>query len=160
MTHTKPRRSTKVIWLVVTLLALPHLLYAQDYSVETEVTIPIGEDERVYTVSRAIDGDTLLLSNDERIRLIGVDTPESVHPKKPVEYYAKEASAFTKREIQGQQVRIEYGWERKDKYGRTLAYVYRVSDGFFLNAEIVKQGYGHAYTRNDVLRNKIRKPRI
>lgn len=88
-----------------------------------------------------------MLNNKERIRLIGVDTPETVHPNKPVEYFGKEASAFTKREIEGRKVRLEYDWEKKDRYGRTLAYVYRVEDGFFLNAEIIKQGYGHAYTR-------------
>ena len=100
-----------------------------------------------FTVTRVVDGDTLLLSNGERVRLIGVDTPETVHPTKPVQYFGKEASAFTKKEIEGQTIRLEYDQQRQDKYGRTLAYVYRSSDDFFLNAEIIKQGYGHAYTR-------------
>jgi len=101
----------------------------------------------VTSVKRVVDGDTLVLTGGQRVRLIGVDTPETVHPSKPVEYFGKEASAFTKKQIEGQQVRLEYDQERLDKYGRTLAYVYRVSDDYFLNAEIVKQGYGHAYTR-------------
>ncbi len=99
------------------------------------------------TVTRCIDGDSIKLSNGEKVRLIGVDTPETKHPTKPVQYFGKEASAFTKKEIEGQAVRLEYDWERKDKYGRTLAYVYRSRDDFFLNAELIKQGYGHAYTR-------------
>jgi micrococcal nuclease len=99
------------------------------------------------TVTRVIDGDTLKLSNGEKIRLIGVDTPELHHPSKPVQYFAEEAYQFVKKLIEGQEVRLEYDWEKKDKYGRTLAYVYRSSDGLFLNAEIVKQGYGFAYTR-------------
>ncbi len=98
-------------------------------------------------VSRVVDGDTLVMRGGERVRLIGVDTPETVHPQKPVEYYGKEASAFTKKEIEGKRVRLEYDQDKKGKYGRTLAYVYRTSDNFFLNAEIIKQGYGYAYTK-------------
>ena len=98
------------------------------------------------TVIRVVDGDTVILDGKERVRLIGVDTPETVHPSKPVENYGKEASAFTKSMCEGKQVILEYDVERQDKYGRTLAYVY-LTDGTFLNAEIVKQGYGHAYTR-------------
>jgi micrococcal nuclease len=101
---------------------------------------------QIYRVQRVIDGDTLLLTNRERVRLIGVDTPETKHPKKPLEYFGKEAYLFTKRMVEGKQVRLEYDWQRKDKYRRTLAYVYLL-DGTFLNAEIIKQGYGFAYTR-------------
>ncbi len=60
------------------------------------------------TVTRVIDGDTLVLNGAERVRLIGVDTPETVHPTKPVEYFGKEASAFTKRIVEGKQVYLEY----------------------------------------------------
>ncbi len=96
--------------------------------------------------TRVVDGDTIVLNNGERVRLIGVDTPETKHPRKPVEYYGKEASAFTKRMVEGKEVRLEYDWQKRDKYDRLLAYVY-LKDGTFLNAEIVKQGYGHAYTK-------------
>ncbi|MDZ4339059.1 MAG: thermonuclease family protein [candidate division NC10 bacterium] len=93
-----------------------------------------------------MDGDTLELSTGERIRLIGVDTPETKDPRKPVQYFGDEAAAFTRRMVEGKRVRLEYDWERKDKYGRTLAFVY-LEDGTFLNAEIIRQGYGFAYTR-------------
>ena len=96
--------------------------------------------------TRVVDGDTIVLNNGEIVRLIGVDTPEIKHPRKPVEYYGKEASAFTKRMLEGKEVRLEYDWQQRDKYGRLLAYVY-LTDGTFLNAEIVKQGYGYAYTK-------------
>ena len=96
--------------------------------------------------TRVVDGDTIILNNGERVRLIGVDTPETKHPKKPVEYYGKEASAFTKRMVEGKEVRLKYDQQRKDEYGRLLAYVY-LTDGTLLNAEIIKQGYGHAHTR-------------
>ena len=97
-------------------------------------------------VVRVVDGDTLLLDRKERVRLIGVDTPETVDPRRPVQRFGKEASDFTKRMVEGKKVRLEYDQDRKDRFGRTLAYVY-LEDGTFLNAEIVKQGYGHAYTR-------------
>ena len=99
-----------------------------------------------FYVKRVVDGDTIVLENDERVRFIGVDTPETVHPQKSVEYFGKEASAFTKRMCEGKQVRLEYDWQKRDKYNRLLAYVY-LEDGTFVNAEIVKQGYGHAYTK-------------
>lgn len=97
-------------------------------------------------VTKVVDGDTLKLSDGHTVRLIGVDTPETVHPTKPVQYFGKEASAFTKRMAQDQTVTLEYDQQRIDKYGRTLAYVY-LDDGRMLNAEIIKQGYGFAYTR-------------
>ena len=76
-----------------------------------------------------VDGGTLLLQSGERVRLIGVDTPEIKHPKKPVEYFGKEASAFTRRMVEGKRVRLECDQANaarghKDRYGRTLAYVF------------------------------------
>ena len=57
--------------------------------------------------TRVVDGDTIILSNGERVRLIGVDTPETKHPRKPVEYYGKEATAFTKMMVEGKVIRLE-----------------------------------------------------
>jgi micrococcal nuclease len=114
--------------------------YYQKWRNEEQLT------EDVYKVKRVIDGDTLELTNGERVRLIGVDTPETKHPEKPVEYFGKEAYRFTQKMVEGKQVRLEYDWQRRDKYNRLLAYVYLL-DGTFLNAEIIKQGYGFAYTK-------------
>ncbi|MDD3535402.1 MAG: thermonuclease family protein [Candidatus Cloacimonetes bacterium] len=107
-----------------------------------------------YPVLRVVDGDTFICEMegiDTRIRLIGVDTPESVHPNKEVEYFAIEASNFLKKLLEGEKVFFEYdatnnSTGHKDRYGRTLAYAYRSRDSLFINAEIIKQGYGHAYT--------------
>ena len=107
----------------------------------------IGQES--YLCTRVIDGDTIVVDmsgKEERVRLIGVDTPETVHPEKPVEYFGKEASEFTKNMVEGKELRLEYDWQKRDKYGRLLAYVY-LMDGTFLNAEIIKQGYGFAYTK-------------
>jgi micrococcal nuclease len=96
-------------------------------------------------VTRVVDGDTIVVSGVGTVRLIGVDTPETVDPRKPVQFFGKEASDFTRQMAQGKVVRLEFDVQRKDKYQRTLSYVY-LPDGTFLNAEIVKQGFGHAYT--------------
>jgi Staphylococcal nuclease homologue len=68
-------------------------------------------------VTRVIDGDTLELSTGEKVRLIGVDTPETKDPRKPVQYFGKEATAFTKQLVEGKPVRLEYDQQRDDKYG-------------------------------------------
>ena len=96
------------------------------------------------TCTAVIDGDTIVLDGKEKVRLIGVDTPETKDPRKPVQYYGREACEFTKRLVEGQKVRLGYDLNKKDKYGRTLAYVY-LEDGTLLNAEIIKQGYGFTY---------------
>lgn len=102
-----------------------------------------------YPCTRVVDGDTIVVEIDgvqEKIRLIGVDTPETVHPSKSVEYFGKESSDFTKKIVTGKKVYLEYDLQRRDKYGRLLAYVY-LENGIFINAEIIKQGYGFAYTK-------------
>ena len=105
---------------------------------------PAGAAAQV--VERVVDGDTIIVRDVGRVRLIGVDTPETVHPGRPVEFFGREASAFTKRLVDGKRVRLEYDQQRTDRYGRTLAYVH-LADGTFVNAEIIRRGYGHAYTR-------------
>jgi len=74
-----------------------------------------------------------------------VNTPETVHPQKPVEYYGKEASNYVKSLLTGEKVRLEFDVSRIDRYGRTLAYVY-LSDGTFLNADLIKNGFGQVMT--------------
>ncbi len=91
-----------------------------------------------------IDGDTIVLDGNEIVRLIGIDTTETKDTRKPVQYYGREAYEFTKKLVEGKKVRLAYDLNKEDKYGRTLAYVY-LEDGTFLNAEVVKQGYGFAY---------------
>ena len=97
------------------------------------------------TVKVNIDNPTEDLSRLEKIRMIGVDTPETVHPQKPVEYFGKKASEFTKKRLLHKTVYLAFDWNLRGKYGRLLAYIY-LADGTCHNAEIIKQGYGHAYT--------------
>ena len=96
-------------------------------------------------VTRVVDGDTIVV-RDTTVRLIGIDTPETKKPNTPVQCFGKAATAETERLIDGRRVRLEYDVERQDRYGRDLAYVYRRSDGLFLNAELVRRGYASAAT--------------
>lgn len=109
-----------------------------------------------YTVKRVIDGDTIIVSKpgqeDIRVRMIGVDTPETVKPNTPVQPYGKAASDFTKKHLTNQKVRLEYDREKTDRYGRTLAYVWLGDDMF--NVMLAKEGLARAkfYAPNDKYR--------
>jgi len=92
-----------------------------------------------YEVVRVIDGDTVELKNGERLRYNDIDTPETVHPSKPVECYGPEASAKNKELVEGEAILVELGNPKKDRYGRLLGYVY--IDDLFVNAELVRGGY-------------------
>ena len=101
------------------------------------------------SVKKFVDGDTFCVDDGSekglKIRLIGVNTLETVDPRKPVEYYGEEASNYVKRLLTGKKVRLEFDVERTDWYGRTLAYVF-LKDGTFLNADLIKKGYGQSMT--------------
>jgi len=102
------------------------------------------------TVTKVVDGDTIDVDIDgrrTRIRMIGFNTPESVDPRRPVECFGKEASKhLAALSPVGTEVRVEGDAESHDRYGRTLAYVYRASDGLFLNLQMVVDGYAHTLT--------------
>ena len=100
------------------------------------------------TVVDVVDGDTIdvrIAGRDERVRLIGIDTPETVDPDRPVGCYGPEASARTKDLLPaGTAVRLERDVEARDRYGRLLAYVYRSEDGLFVNLSLAVDGYADA----------------
>ncbi len=109
------------------------------------VTSFLATAQELVRVTRVVDGDTIILATGQRVRLLGVNTPELNKPKKPVEPFGKEATEFTKRMVEGKWVRLEIDTHatERDKYSRTLAYVF-LEDGTFLNAEIIRLGYGFA----------------
>jgi micrococcal nuclease len=107
---------------------------------------PPHEPGALALVERVVDGDTLLLADHTRIRLLGVDTPETKRPETPVERFGPEASEFTRAHVEGRQVRLEFDKERYDKYGRVLAYVY--VDDWFLNEALLRAGLGRAITNH------------
>lgn len=96
-------------------------------------------------VRRVVDGDTAVLADGERVRYIGLDTPELHHPRKPVQYYAREAAEFNRRLVEGKSVRLEFDVQRRDRYGRLLAYLF-LEDGTFVNGELLRQGYAQLLT--------------
>ena len=101
-------------------------------------------------VERVIDGDTIQVRVEGKrytVRLIGVDTPETKHPTKPVQYFGREASAFTKAALEGKTVRLQKDrtGDTVDRYGRRLRYVLLDGDNF--NARLIRDGYAHAYRR-------------
>lgn len=101
-----------------------------------------GEGRNWVRVARVIDGDTFEIINkgkSERVRLIGVDTPETVKPNSEVQPFGPEASSFTKKMIEGKMVRLEFDVQERDKYGRLLAYVY-LEDGTLLNSRLLEEG--------------------
>jgi micrococcal nuclease len=94
-------------------------------------------------VERVVDGDTVVVRIDgrsERLRYIGVDTPESVKPGERVQCFGKPAAAANRRLVLGKDVRLEYDAEARDRYGRLLAYVWR--GDVLVNAELIRLGYG------------------
>ncbi len=95
-----------------------------------------------YQVERVVDGDTLLLTNGARVRLIGADTPETVKPGHPVEAWGPEAKQFTDEFVAAGAVHLQPDRERKDHYGRFLAYVW--VDGRMLNEELIRAGLARA----------------
>lgn len=125
------------------------------YSDDGKFTIPFGRAYK-YTdvyVKRVVDGDTILLETGERVRLIGIDTPElhdsdkllrdserSGQSHSVIRELGERSYTFTRNLVDGKRVSLEFDVERYDKYKRLLAYVF-LKDGTFVNAEIVKQGY-------------------
>lgn len=108
----------------------------------------------LYRVVSIADGDTIGVQPEAgdkaapkiEVRLIGIDTPETKDPRKPVQEYGREASAFLANLLKGEHVWLQEDGRKTDKYGRTLAYVYRYPDGLFVNLEVVRQGYGTVLT--------------
>lgn len=101
------------------------------------------------TIVRVIDGDTVVArfpGGSETIRLIGVNTPETHHPTKPVECFGPEASAHTGALLpEGTDIWVERDAESRDRYGRLLGYLHRSSDGLFVNLELVAGGFAVPY---------------
>ncbi|MBN4082555.1 thermonuclease family protein [Mariprofundus ferrooxydans] len=119
------------------ILCLPSITAAGTLSV-------IGE-ERWVTVAKVYDGDTFKTRQGEKIRLLGLNTPETRHRDEPGQIGGKEAKEALKKLILGKQVRLRFDKEKKDRYKRTLAQVW-MRDGLWVNGWLLKKGYAHVYT--------------
>jgi micrococcal nuclease len=118
------------------------------FLVAVPTALAVGTDG---TVSRVVDGDTVDVALDngpiERVRLIGIDTPETVDPRKPVQCFGQEASAHAKELLDGQSVSIEMNPSQadRDRYGRLLAYIW-LPDGRDFGEAMIVDGFAHEYT--------------
>ena len=155
--------SKKSLWLIVLVLLV--LGGEEMLNVETkEVSSPISSyipqeqlrevlgQKSSFPILRIIDGDTIIVDIDgisEKVRLIGVNTPETVDTRRKVECFGKEASRFVADILAGTSVSLEADASQgdRDRYGRLLRYVY-LPDGTLLNRVIIAEGYGYEYTYN------------
>jgi len=163
------KNTIKLMTLVVSVMALFISSYfnrAESQGVvynsnEAKFQAKFGKNYRYdnMLVKRAVDGDTLVLESGERVRLIGIDTPElhasnklnrdaqrSKQDTKTIQEMGKRAAEFTRNLVEGKRVRLEFDVDKYDKYKRLLAYVYLISDGTFVNARIIEEGYASVMT--------------
>jgi micrococcal nuclease len=98
-------------------------------------------------VVAVIDGDTIVISGGEKVRYLGINTPETHRPDKLPEYCGEAAFEANRRLVAGKTVRLEFDQRLRDKYGRLLAYVY--VDNLFVNAELIRQGYAQVSSYRD-----------
>lgn len=128
------------------------------YTVNSHPVAPELLDEGVHEVRRVVDGDTLLMASGARVRLQGINTPETVMEDRPVEVWGPEASQFTKDFIQhaNMRVRLSFSLERQDRYDRFLAFVW--NGDTMLNEELVRAGLAQArldYRYSGVMKRRL-----
>lgn len=153
-----PRRPKELKYIRAVSLAVTALIFLciknLPFNFNSEKTV----NGVFYNVVKVVDGDTLKLSSGEKVRLIGIDTPEAYYGDKLVRdskrsgkdvktimALGRKASAFTKDLCLNKRVRLEYDAEKRDRYGRSLAYVF-LEDGTFINAKIIEEGYAQIMT--------------
>jgi micrococcal nuclease len=147
--HLTKKQTKTLIGLLISLLAALLVRYGPASS--SLVTQTASQSQPgLYQVSKFVDGDTIdvkMSGVTESIRFIGVDTPETHDPRKAVQCFGQAAANFTKQLIGNQPIRLEADPlnTNRDRYNRLLRYVY-LPDGTLVNGEIIKRGYGFAYT--------------
>lgn len=151
-----PRQPKPPQWVV--LLALALFVAWRLSQVGQAPVAPPPEQGALVEVSRAVDGDTLLLVDGNRVRLLGVDTPETKREGTAVQPWGPEAHEFTRQHVEGRTVRLNFDVERRDKFDRLLAYVF--AGDFFLNEELLRAGLGRAllkYPYSESMKRRFRR---
>lgn len=153
-----PKKQLRIIQAAVLTLAAAFYFGGKAIAPAKTISAERASDGASYIVSRVVDGDTLKLSNGEKVRLVGIDTPE-LHPSNKLDRDAarsrrdasvimgmgKNASNFMKSLVLGKNIRIEYDVKKRDRYGRILGYAY-LEDGTFVNAKMIEEGYAQVMT--------------
>jgi len=145
----KLKRKHQRLLISILVIALALLIGFTQENPELKQTL-VSNQPGLYEVEKVSDGDTIIVDMNgtmESVRMIGVDTPETHHPSKPVQCFGRAATAFTTELLGDKKVRLEADPlnSNRDRYQRLLRYVY-LPDGTLVNLEIVAQGYGFAYT--------------
>lgn len=136
------------LWVVLLLLVISIGQYHNWWQPVKQAAIV--NQPGLYKVVKGVDGDTIIVDmngKQEKIRMIGVDTPETHDPRKTVQCFGQAAAGFTKQTLEGKVVRLESDSlsTNRDRYDRLLRYVY-TQDGVLFNEDLIKNGYGFAYT--------------
>jgi micrococcal nuclease len=147
-----PKAARAFLAFLLGVIALAYVYQAQILGV-VDLGLPVTTENTVgtfYNVTKVTDGDTIHIEmdgRDEVVRFIGINTPETVDPRRTVQCFGKEASARMKELASGKIVRLEYDESQntRDAYDRILAYVY-LEDGQMLNRKMIAEGYAYEYT--------------
>lgn len=148
-------RKIRVIFLALTLVVAGAVLLAgslddgkKPSEVSTAPSASLGVSGEEVSVTRVIDGDTIEIEGGQSVRYIGIDTPETVDPRRPVGCFGKEAGEENKRLVGGKEVILVKDVSDTDQFGRLLRYVYVSKDNVtvFVNDHLVRQGYARAST--------------
>lgn len=131
ISSSKPKVSPEVKSATVEVTQSPTVTFTPSPTPDQNITIA--------KITNVIDGDTFTIEGGKVVRMIGIDTPETVRPSKPVQCYGKEASLKTQELLEGKEVKLEKDVSETDKYNRLLRYVY--IDDIFVNEYLVKEGY-------------------
>ncbi|MEK7073658.1 MAG: thermonuclease family protein [Patescibacteria group bacterium] len=140
-----------IIAILILSLTLPDALRApKEESAVTTPSVVAAPTSTTWMVTKVVDGDTIdvaMSGEDVRIRLLGINTPETVDPRRPAQCFGKEASAFAKQLLSGKTVRLEAdpSQDDRDRYGRLLRHVF-LEDGTHVNLKLVAEGYAYEYT--------------
>ncbi|MFZ1627172.1 MAG: thermonuclease family protein [Candidatus Moraniibacteriota bacterium] len=146
MTALRRLLGARTYQILLAVLLFATLIYQKETGILPERQAPVKPDSGKndeypdgVRVTRVIDGDTFEIEGGERVRLIGIDTPETVKPNSLVECFGKESSDYLKQLIEGKSVRLEKDKTDRDRYARLLRYVYLGDQ--FINKDLVRDGY-------------------
>ncbi|MBA3757661.1 thermonuclease family protein [Candidatus Saccharibacteria bacterium] len=145
------KREIKQLITALVFLIAALVTYLQPKIIKDGLETAQKSQPGLYEVEEVSDGDTIIVNMNgirEIIRLIGVDTPETQHPDRPLECYAAQASEYTRRLLTGQKVRLQVDPlnTNRDRYDRLLRYVF-TQDGRLVEQELITEGYGFSYTQ-------------
>jgi micrococcal nuclease len=141
------KKIVSIFYLFLLIIVLTLIPPIDNKTKNNKIGIPIPtsipeKTKNTVRVERVIDGDTIQLETGEKVRYIGIDTPETVHPNKPIECYGQEASQKNKELVEGKEISLEKDISETDKYGRLLRYIW-VED-ILINEYLVREGYANS----------------